>query len=79
MLYLVCIFVAYYYCGVHRLKLRREIDLIIGAGVVIGLGVGWAVSKQIRATSVLIVPTLFTRQGKFWLTSFTYTLLLTGK
>ena len=43
-----------------------------------GMGIGWAISKQIRTASVLVLPTMFTREGRFWLTSFTYTLLLTG-
>lgn len=60
------------------MELSKEIDLIVGIGAVTGLGVGWAISKQLRATSMLIVPTMFTREGRFWLTSFTYSLLLTG-
>lgn len=64
--------------GIHRLELRMELDLVFGIGVTAGIGIGWAASKQIRAASMLIVPSLFTREGRFWVTTFTYSLLLKG-
>ena len=74
---LLCIS-GYYYVVIHRLELRRELDLVIGAGVVTCIGLGWAVSKQIRNTSMLILPSMFTKEGRFWLTTIAYSLLLSG-
>lgn len=68
----------YYYGAIQRLGLSENIDLLAGIGSITGLGIGWAVSKQIRLTSMLIVPTMFAKEGRLWLTTFTYTLLLTG-
>lgn len=70
--------IGYYYAGVHRLQLRREVDLVVGTGVVSGVAVGWAMSQQVRATSLLIIPTMFTKEGRLWLTTYSYTLILEG-
>ncbi|XP_067942063.1 uncharacterized protein [Watersipora subatra] len=68
----------YYYAIVHRLELPSTIDKALGIGVVASLGIGWAISRQIRASSILVLPSIFTREGRFMLTAISYTLLLTG-
>lgn len=68
----------YYYGAIHRLQLRREVDVTVGAGIISLITLGFAVSKQVRCTSLLILPTMFTKEGRFWLSTLVYGLLLAG-
>jgi len=63
---------------IQKLTLSKEIDMILGFLSVAAFGLGWASSIQVRCTSVLIIPSMFTKEGRFYLSTLVYTLLLTG-
>ena len=69
----------YYYFSLRSLDLGAELDSIVQTMVVTAIAIGFTLSKQIRCTLCLVFPTVFTREGRFWLSTITYSLLLSGE
>lgn len=64
--------------AIHRLDLSPSVDVVVGSSVVFITSVGFAVSKRVRCTAMLMLPSMFTKEGRLWLSTLTYELILTG-